>query len=189
MGKLPLASDLSPEQWLQSKNHFYYLLGFCAILLVFVIAFVVAAATTQLAFFTVGAVSFLALVGLFGLFAVYRSRIAGGRADVDVSLFQGGERTQGETLGNITGAPLRSQGQEGREVQLSDVEPVNDYDETVDIPHADAEFTVNYAYERKEGSIQIRPQMPYLTRLASGGPIQGMHYWWYRSSGSSQSSQ
>lgn len=179
MGKLPLASDLSPEQWLQSKNHFYYLLGFCAILMVFVIVFVVAAATTQLAFFTVGAISFLALVGFFGLFAVYRSRIVGRRADVDVSLFQGGKRTQGETLGNIIGATLRSQGQEGREVQLSDVEPVNDYDETGGYSsHADAEFTVNYAYERKEGSIQIRPQMPYLTRLASGGPVQGKRYWY-----------
>jgi predicted lysophospholipase L1 biosynthesis ABC-type transport system permease subunit len=71
MGAVQLASGLSPEQWLRSKVHLYYFLGFAVLFLSFVILFVVAA-TSQLPGTIYIGIAIIAFTVLLLIFTVRR---------------------------------------------------------------------------------------------------------------------
>jgi hypothetical protein len=90
MGSVQLASGLSPEQWLRSRVHLYYFLGFAVVILSFVILFVVAA-TSQLSgtvYIGIAIIAFTVLLLVFLVRRIQPSRTV----EVDITPFNDSDR-------------------------------------------------------------------------------------------------
>ena len=94
---------------------------------------------------------------------------AKGTVGSDLTLYQ--ERSDG----TATPAPASSQG--AGDVRFASLEVKNAYGgsgvQGIEFDLVDhSETTLSYSYDRTEQGIQIRPEMPYLSLLARGGPIR-----------------
>ena len=126
MGHVTVKGDLSPEQYLRSRIHLFYFLGFAILCLLIVIVFVV-------------------------------STVIGreGAANVDVGLFESlGPRFVEDSQGQSTAVAVES------------------YQAPANVVDYCEGNVLKYTYDRlNDSSIQIKPEMPYLSLLRQAGPI------------------
>ncbi len=146
MGAVRLKSGLTPEQWIKSRIHLYYFLGFAILCLVAVIIFVVAMTTGK----KEGTINSGIVIDQDELPAL----VSGTAAEQPAG---GHEPTEYKVINAYDGSGVP------RKLKDSDGVPV-DFKRPLDL-------TLKYSYERMKEGVWIKPDMPYLSLLAKGGPI------------------
>jgi hypothetical protein len=169
MGHVRLESGLRPEEFLRSKVNTYIFFGFLALLLLIAVLFAIAAATTSRSSPGIAA----AVVTLF-------TGGAGGVVPVDpkrpsITLTEGDQKV----LTSGTTPVIPDQQQQATAPADTPVFVRNEENRSGSRDaYAAPDFTVTYAAERQGDTISISPRMPYLSLLATGGPIRGIQYHW-----------
>jgi hypothetical protein len=150
MGTIPLKEGFTPEQYLRSRRHLYYFVGFGMVCLLILIIFVVSAIL---------------------------AKEKEGTAAVDITLFQEEPNSdQGQTKSEVrakeeTGTKIEAKPSDKIRVGVTSHLRKDAQNHSSKRPFKLNE--VKYTYERVGDKVVIKPVVPYLSILRSGGPIDG----------------
>jgi hypothetical protein len=163
MGAVRLRGGLTPDQWIKSRIHLYYFLGFALLCVVAVIIFAIAMVGRE-----------PAGTATADLSVTDQSQAHDAKAESRASTVPSVEKDADTVSPPSLGGRNLSQGGVVRALAVR-----SDFDRSGGrAPYAPPELTVSYQYDRRGGAIAIFPTMPYLDLLKAGGPIRGFHYWW-----------
>ena len=170
-----LKSD--PEPYLRLREQFYYFVGFTLICAVLVVVFVTAALTHSgnlLLFFLGFALVCLILALFFGRNALRKNSELSPAA---ITLYN--EHNAKSSSKQSRHRADSSQSASG--LEITDIETQDDPEKhslvywqiRYGVGQIYQDYDLRYSYTHINGKIWIKPEMPYLSRLSSGGPISG----------------
>lgn len=187
MGAVRMKAGLTANEWIRSRIHLYYFLGFVLLCAVVVIVFAIAATTRREDSGTVTAD--LSLNNRKPSLAAPSSLEVPAQNASDPQQYSPNIDRASETRESrrkVTGPGPEQLGGGGNLSQTLSASGAiraltvkSDFDQSGGMPpYAPPDLTVSYHYMRTERGVAISPVMPYLDLLAMGGPIKGFHYWW-----------
>lgn len=153
MGTTPLKEGFTPEQYLRSRIHLYYFIGFGMICVLILIIFVVSASLPK---------------------------EKEGTTAVDITLFQ--EEPNSNEIQTESEARTKHEAETKIEPAPSDkirIGVMSHLRKDSQRRRAKRSFKLNevtYTYERVGDKVLIKPVVPYLSILQSGGPIEGSDF-------------
>ncbi len=162
---------LDAEQWLKQKTQFYYFVGFALICVVLVVVFVTAALTHNGNLLLL----FLGFALICLIFALFFARNAFRKnrdlsAATDITLYDDQNKNSRKKQSLYTADSSKSVSR----LEVTDIESQYDPEERYFVDWEKYQiYDLKYSYTRTNGKIWIKPEMPYLSRLSSGGPISG----------------
>jgi hypothetical protein len=147
MGGVRLSSGISPEQWVRSRIHKYYLIAF--------------------------AISAFFAVCLVGLTLAYRE----GTVDVQVDLHQQSALAESifRRISSLFVSEAHSAEMQQEHSEFVDPSSINSSTDRSRFSDPD-EYTLRYRYSKDAAGIRVIPDLPYLTKLRKGEPVQGFSW-------------